>query len=477
MAKSEWWDEHDPWGELEPVWLDRPDAWDTLARCLRDAGTVGLDTEFYGLDVRKQSCVGLARVHVWSVAVRTAARSPLGFARARGWVLPAAALVHPSLKAALEDASVTKCVHNQPVDDHAINNHGVRLAGCVNTLGLARWVWPGLVTGGGFGLKNLMVMKLRRNPVCEYVDVVNDERTIQIVKTTSVKITRCGCGVAKCKKRRPADLHAKVKTTGLLAETVDKIEKYQHTLESIVPGHDRWELLVRYAGEDAVAALEIEELASREKVPAAFPFGGARPDFNQRAEDAVVLMERQGFPVDVAFCDQQAAIAATDEEKQLVWLHTWFVVNGAVEYGPHRREDVDPIWSSPKQLLELFDSLEYPRSPIWKKGKVKPGDAKLDGTALKWIGKNWGEAKQLTEHVLQLKKIRNGKKYLGKLASSGGWIHPICGAAGDADDRNGAVTGRLGIKGTFEAQQLPTREDVDLYHVRKAVVAIDRRAA
>src|ERR1700744_1081972 len=112
MAKSEWWNEYDPWGYLDDVYVGEPDGWLALARTIRAAGTIGLDSEFYGLDVRKQSCVGLARVHVWSVAVRTKSRSPIGFHRCRGWVLPVDALDCAELRAALEDASITKCVHN-----------------------------------------------------------------------------------------------------------------------------------------------------------------------------------------------------------------------------------------------------------------------------------------------------------------------------------------------------------------------------
>src|ERR1041385_8002564 len=89
-----WWERQgfDPFGYLEDAYLDQPEAWERLALVVREAGVCGLDTEFYGLDVRKESCVKLARVHVWSIAVRTEARSPLGFARARGWVRPVEAL-------------------------------------------------------------------------------------------------------------------------------------------------------------------------------------------------------------------------------------------------------------------------------------------------------------------------------------------------------------------------------------------------
>ncbi len=474
----EWWAELDPWDDLDSDYLDTPESWEVLAVVLRRAGIIGLDSEFYGLNVRKESCVGRARIHVWSVAVRTTKRSPLGFAVARGWVLPAAALGCRALVDVLTDPAITKCVHNQPVDDHSFFNLGVPLRGCVNTLGLARWVWPDLVTGGGFGLKNLMLVRLRRPPVAEFIDVVSDTRTIEVVKEKTKSVTVCSCGVAGCRARKG---HTKEKVDQLVREVREKEEKFQYPLESIVPGHSRWELLVRYAGEDAVAALEARELMGRQKDPAPWPYASpqhpnsaTRPKFNQAVEDEVVLMEREGFPIDVPFCAWQAECANDDEEKELAWLHRWFVVNGAVVHGPHRREDTDGIWSSPKQLGELFDAIGYPRSPIWKKGKTKPGELKLDSAALKWIARNYSPAKQMVERLLKLKVVRSGRKYLLKLRDSGGYVYPICGPAGDADDRNGAITGRLGIKGTLEAQQLPSREDADLYHVRKAIVA--RRA-
>lgn len=474
--------EVDPFGYLDNTYLDSPEEWEALAGALRAAQIIGLDSEFYGLDVRKESCVGRARIHVWSVAVRTRQRSALGFHRATGWVLPVAAVEHPGLKAVLEDRAVRKCVHNQPVDDHSFHNHGIELAGCINTLDLARWVWPWLVTSGGFGLKNLMSVKLRRPPIAEFKDVVNDVRQIEVKKLKLKERGACSCGIDGCRKRKPAEQHVKSRVTEEIEEVRVKDEKYQHPLESILPGHPRWELLVRYAAEDAVAALEIAELADKERDPAPFPYDSLntmqhclRPKFNQTVCDAVVLMEREGFPIDVGYSAAMVERAQADEEKELLWLHKWFVVNGAVTHGPHRREEVDGIWSSPKQLGELFDDLEFPRSPIWKKGRVKQDEIKLDSTALKWVAKNCPQSTQVINHVLQLKKVRAGKKYMVKLANSGGWVNVICGPAGDADDRNGAVTGRLGIKGTLEAQQLPTKEEVDLYQVRKAIVAADLR--
>lgn len=372
----------------------------------------------------------------------------------------------------LEDPAIKKAVHNQPVDDHAMHNHGVALAGCVNTLGLSRWAWPELVTMGGFGLKNLMFVKLRREPIAEYEDVVSDTRMITVSRERKRKVTDCSCGVEKCRKRKG---HEKTKRTFVESYQVEKQEVFQHPLESIDKSHQRWDLLVRYAAEDAVAALEVLELAESQPDPAIYPFGKiARPGFSQAVEDEIVRMERAGFRIDTEYCASQAAKAEADEVKELHWLRRWFRTNLGQDDGEwftYEDADVNGIWSSPKQLGELFDYLDWPRSPVWKKGRVKPGEIKLDSTALEWISRNCPEAKQLIKHVLHLKRIRSGKKYLVKMRDCGGWVNPICGPAGDRDDRNGAVTGRLGIKGVLEAQQLPSREEADLYQIRKAVIA------
>ncbi len=195
-----------------------------------------------------------------------------------------------------------------------------------------------------------------------------------------------------------------------------------------------------------------------------------RPEFNQPVEDSVVEMEREGFPVDVEWCRESAARAEADEAKALRWLYTWGFTNAPEEFRGLSEAEWGATWSSPTKLVKLMDALGWPRSPIWKKGRVKRGDVKTDGVAMEWIARNHPEAAQFVKHYIHLKRIRSGKKYLVKLRDSGGYVHPICGPAGDGDDRNGAVTGRLGIKGTLEAAQLPTKEELDLYQVRKAIV-------
>lgn len=479
-------------------YLDKPKQWDKLVTICRKAGVVGLDTEFYNVDPSKQSCVGRARVHVWSIAVRTAKMGPRGYTLCRGWCLPAAALDYPPIRELLEDPSVKKELHNQPVDHHSLGNHGIRLKGARDTLNYVKWQKPGLInTPGRFKLKSLMWSMLGRNPVCTFAELVNDVRTVQVPRQKKVTTKGCSCGVEGCRKRKAegAVKHDKWKETREVTVYRDKQEKFKWVLPDIVPGHPKWWLLVEYAIEDAVAALQIAELADEEEDPAPWPYdvdNGAgpapprgRPKYNQAVVAAIIAMEKTGFRRDKEFCETQLEVAHDDEQKLLNWLHRWYVVNSGV-YGPHGRRlkvvkgkndkervvsGTDGIWTSVPKKLRLFDGLDFPRSPVWAKGRVKEGKAKLDHVAMSWIAKNHPPAKQLVDKLLLLGRVRNGKKYLTKLRDADDIVHPICGSAGDDDERSGAVTGRLGIKGELEAQQLPKPGGKDLYQVRRAIIA------
>lgn len=462
-------------------YLSTPEEWAALARRCREAGLIGLDSEYHGVG-KNESCVGRARIHVWSVAIRTERMDPRGYHRCAGWLLPAAALRHPDLVAVLEDPGVTKAVHNQGVDIHAFANHGITIRGALNTLGYVRWKRPDLINSAGrFRLKALMSTLLGREPVCNFADVVADTRVVATVKTGTTKTTVCECGEPGCRKRKGA--HAKLLRVDEWQKTVERTEEFDWDLTDIVPGHPKWELLKAYAIEDAVAALQVMEVVEVEPDPAPHPTG-RRGEFCQGVEDAFTAMEAVGFHRDLEFCTTRAAEADGLEEKELEWLFRWYVANSAV-YGPHSRRlggsgkgaktaGVDAIWSSPVKLLKLFDDMGFPRAPIWKKGRVKPGEVKLDEVALDWIGKNEPGATKLVEHIIHLKRIRSGRKYLVKLRDHpGDLVHIIAGPAGDEDERAGAVTGRASIKGPLEAQQLPQVEEKDLFGVRKAIVARD----
>lgn len=208
----------------------------------------------------------------------------------------------------------------------------------------------------------------------------------------------------------------------------------------------------------------------------------------QDITNAVIAMERRGFVLDVDFCNAKAAEAREDERKALNRL--WELYYDCTGQQPdHWAEqiDVDAIWSSPKQLQALVHGeLGMPRSPVWKKGKVKDGEVKLDEVALEWIRARlksqgratWSEEtveryRDLLQGIINLRRVRGCLKYLTKLPTyvgPDGRVHPVCGPAGDDDDRVGAVTGRLAVKNP-EGQQIPRNKKKDRYRIRRAFIA------
>lgn len=195
----------------------------------------------------------------------------------------------------------------------------------------------------------------------------------------------------------------------------------------------------------------------------------------QAVENAVVLMERRGVALDIAYCHSRAEIARTEEAAQLVHLRE---ILGGLGIPPLPGADL--IWSSPKQLVTLFHSprplgLDAPPSPVWKKGRVKltAGQRKLDEKALKWVGLRRPDLRPLCRGVVRLRRIRGAVKYFTKLpgfVGPDGRLHPVCGPAGDRDEHSGTVTGRLAVKKP-ELQQMPSDEKKDWLRVRRAFVA------
>lgn len=466
-------------------YLDTPEQWDKLVRQIDKRGVMGLDTEFYGLDIRKESCVRRAKIHVWSIALHSKVFDARGYTKAIGFVLPVRAIEHSGIRRILESKAIRKAVHNQPVDSHALRNHGVHLRGGINTLNLARWCWPEMNKVPGYTLKSLMTTKLGRDPVCTFKELISYEYFEPVVKYKQVKRNVYSCGVDGCRKRNH---HTKTVEIETVESVREKRVRAVYPLEEINQGHPRWDLLVEYAGEDAIAALEMLELLERSESPAPYTYPDAdgnipeRPGFSQIAEEALIEMERTGFRIDAEYCQFQAKRAARDEAETLDKLYEWYHKYYPVEH-PLYRSFIDDIWSSPTQLINLLDSLPAKRSPIWGKGMIRRGMWKTDRVALDWVKKAHKEDKphvsELCALILHLRRVRSGKKYVDKLpryAADDGLVHPVCGPAGDSDDSVGAQSGRLGMKNP-EGQQLPKPDEEeavdkkDLYCVRRAIIA------
>lgn len=232
-----------------------------VAACNRafDRGEpIGLDTEFYGVEVGRESTVARARLHLLSVAVKRWPHqlSPRGYHVADAAVFTEEALRDRGLRQLLESPG-EKCVHNLPVDAHTLQNAGVRLGGGINTLALARWAWPHRARGRGFTLDALGEDIVGFAKTEDFRELFSE--TVTEYRSTFRRVRACECGANPCKRRSSTPGHARIET---MAETKHPKEVVRPVpLESVVPGHRLWNRAVAYSAADALLALAIFDLA------------------------------------------------------------------------------------------------------------------------------------------------------------------------------------------------------------------------
>lgn len=198
------------------------------------------------------------------------------------------------------------------------------------------------------------------------------------------------------------------------------------------------------------------------------PHGASQPQIDR----AIVLLERNGFYIDVPYLNAQAEKARADESIQLDYLSGEY---RNIVPQQSRSANVDKLWSSAKQLDQLCNEyLNLEPSPIWKKGEVPlwKGERKYDSVALEYLGNKYPDYRPLLHGIVKLRQIRGSIKYLSKLPGfslGDGHIHPTYGPSSDSDDRYGAVTGRNGMKNP-EGHQIPASKEKDSYNIRKGFI-------
>lgn len=177
------------------MWLDREDQWVKMAAHCRRAGEFGFDCETYG-QPDKTSPQHRARIHCWSVGVLTDTRSPRGYRRAVGRVLPLAALLHPAWREVMADPSVVKYAHNSPHDRHSANNEGVEVRGLQDSLQWLRVACPGRTD---YGLKDAESWALGYPSRPSFLDVVSYMQGV--VDVRRIRERGCVCGSNPCRAR------------------------------------------------------------------------------------------------------------------------------------------------------------------------------------------------------------------------------------------------------------------------------------
>lgn len=258
--------------EVGPIWVDNGADADSAMEVVRGARVAGYDSEFYGVDISNESCVGRSIIDVFSIAVPTEYRDPLGFYRPRSWVFDGALLQHPPVREYLESDAYTKCVHNLSVDSHTARNASVRLRGCTDTLNMSRWVYPfrASLPKGNFDLDSLCKWRVGFGKTEDFDEFlgywVDEPYEVEVEKKWCLE-----CMDFDCRKKKPP--HDQKVLQGTVVTRTRKVRRYEH-LPDIRPGHPKFTRYLAYAAADAELALilwQMMQLDGQAERP--FPYG------------------------------------------------------------------------------------------------------------------------------------------------------------------------------------------------------------
>lgn len=256
-------------------WVDTEAGFEKVARAMQLAAergeAMGLDTEFYGVDLSHDSCVARSQVHVWSIALhrQPMVRTARGYYPSTAVVLSASALLYEPIVKLLEHPDFIKAIHNQPVDDHSLANHGVQLRGAVNTLDMARWFYPERVPSGGgagFDLDSLGRDLLGFGKADSFDDIFTEQYDDPWFTTRQE--SRCECGQVPCRRRGLGHVRSKV----AVETRHERVSTRPIPLQSVGVGHVLHPRLVDYAARDAVVALGLYDLMSANSRKRAMPW-------------------------------------------------------------------------------------------------------------------------------------------------------------------------------------------------------------
>jgi hypothetical protein len=234
-----------PYNVRPPIWVDSGLDAENVVQILQQHKISGYDSEFDNVDVSSESCVGKSRLDVFSISVPTADIAPLGYPKTISWVFDGWLINYPSIKEWLENPEYTKCIHNAPVDYHTARNSGVVIRGILNTLSMARWVYPerAALIRGNYDLDSLCKWRCGIGKTLDFSDIfiydAEEEYEGEFIKK------RClGCGVIGCRKRKePHDRKEEVLVRETRTRTVKRVRplsmvrrngEYSHLFEDYV---------------------------------------------------------------------------------------------------------------------------------------------------------------------------------------------------------------------------------------------------
>lgn len=258
--------------EYELTYADTIEEGAALARAISGVADrsgrldLGFDTEFFGVDLGKESVLARGQVHFASLAWLTGGEK----LHPRGFTVPRAAVVSSKVvrecadfRRLFQDRRLTFFAHNAPVDVHVFYNEGIVIENVKNTLTMARWCWPGRARaqwgGGGFGLDALSKDYLGEGKLEVFKELFKEVVESHVTREIRTKV--CSCGVDGCRKRT---LPAHSKILRVESHQQVKLEERAVPLQDVVPGHPLFERAKWYAAQDAVLAHCLAQVMTRE---------------------------------------------------------------------------------------------------------------------------------------------------------------------------------------------------------------------
>lgn len=241
-----------------PIWVDTESAAKQAMALISEHDVAGYDSEFDGVNVSSESCVGRSRLDVFSIAIPTKEIKPLGYFEPKSWVFEGGLIACAPVKRYLEDPTYRKVIHNRPVDEHTARNSGVRIRGGLCTLNMARFVYPerANLVRGNFDLDSLCRWRVDRGKTEDFNDLLGYDDWEPYEAEAEANFCPA-CAAFGCKKKKPPHDQKYKRIRQVIRNR--KVRRIR-PLGEIRPGHELFGRYLRYAAVDAELALILYQM-------------------------------------------------------------------------------------------------------------------------------------------------------------------------------------------------------------------------
>lgn len=242
----------------QPVWVATESDAVAAISAIREHRVAGYDSEFDGVDISSQSCVGRSKLDVFSIAVPTSALNPLGYQEPTSWVFEGELIRRACVSEYLEDGGYCKIIHNRTVDEHTARNAGIRIRGGICSLNMARFIYPerANLVRGNYDLDSICRWRVDRGKTENFDDLLGYDEYVPYEMEMAAKFC-IACDAFDCRKKKaPHDIKQERPRLVTRQKRVRKIR----ALSDIRPGHELFDRYLVYAAVDAELALILYQM-------------------------------------------------------------------------------------------------------------------------------------------------------------------------------------------------------------------------